>query len=426
MHHSRVVRGVSAAVAAILTTALMTGISAAQQTTLTVLAEANEAAYLPVIAAFEAANPDIDVQYQQIPFEDLNAAVESRIGQGDSSIDVFAADTPRIPAFASRGYLVDVEADRARIEEAVPSRIEIDQVSHGGKIYAFPMQTSTQLLFYNRDLLAKAGIEEPGSSADRRLTWAQLVEMAGQAQSAGARWGFMFQQVDRYYQLQPLFESAGAGSGLTGDDFLRPDLVNEKWVETAEWYGELFESGLAPRGVAANQTDDLFFNGDVAFFVGGPWIIPRFEQAKELNYGVAPVPYFEGGKPVTPTGAWALAINPQAANMAAARRFVEFATLTTAGATLTVKVTPLIPVHKGAFENYAEQIGALTPKVGPAMDIIAYETGTTAVFRPRSVGYVAFETVMTRVFSDIRNGADARTALQEAQDQLTAALARLR
>jgi multiple sugar transport system substrate-binding protein len=47
------------------------------------------------------------------------------------------------------------------------------------------------------------------------------------------------------------------------------------------------------------------------------------------------------------------------------------------------------------------------------------------VSRPRSIGYVAFEEVMNRAFSDIRNGADVRSTLEQAQNQLTSALSRL-
>lgn len=403
------------------------GPALAQQTVVNFLAEAADFVYAPVIEAFEAANPDIDIRYQQVPFEDLNAAIESRVGQGDSSIDVFAADTPRVPAFASRGYLPDEEAYRDRILAAVPNPVDQEQVSWEGRLHAFPMWTSTQLLFYNRDLLEQAGIPEPvPSSPEDRLTWEELLEMAKQAQDGGAEWGFTFQQVDRYYQLQALFESAGAGPGLTGDGLLQPDLTNEGWIRTATWYRDLYEDGIAPRGVSPNQTNDLFINGQVAFFYGGPWTFGRFEEAEGLNYGVTYIPYFEGGTPASATGSWALAINPHAANEEAARRFVEFATLTAEGALKTTESNPLPPVNAEAYEMWREGIAEMTPKVGPAIDIITHELQNTAVGRPRTVGYVAFETVMNRAFSDLRNGADVEETLQSAQDQLTSQLARIR
>lgn len=420
-------RGVPLAALAVAMPLITAGPALSQDTVVNFLAEANEFVYAPVIEAFEAANPDIDVRYQQVPFEDLNAAIESRVGQGDSSIDVFAADTPRIPAFAARGYLPDEEANRERIEAAIPNPVDVEQVSWEGKIHAFPMWTSTQLLFYNRDLLEQAGLPEPSSaSPEDRLTWERLLEMAEAAQEAGAEWGLTFQQVDRYYQLQPLFESAGAGPGLTGEGLLQPDLMNEGWIEIATWYRDLYESGLAPRGVSPNQTNDLFINGQVAFFIGGPWTIGRFEEAENLNYGVTYMPYFEGGTPVTPTGSWALAINPHAANEEAARRFVEFATLTGEGAYKTVEANPLPPVNAEAYEMWRARMEELTPKLGPVVDIITHELQNTAVGRPRTTGYVAFETIMNRAFSDLRNGAEVEPTLQSAQDQLTSTLARIR
>lgn len=406
-------------------TSLLLSAAAGAQTTINFLSAQNDDVFAPVIEAFEAANPEYRVVHQSVPFNDLNTAVESRVGSGDSSIDVYAADTPRVPAFASKGYLVNLDDEAEAIEAAVPNPVEIDLVSHDGSIFAYPMWTSSQLLYFNRELLDAAGIAYPDPAPEDRLTWEQLIADAEAAQAAGATWGFMFQQVDRYYQLQPLFESAGAGSGLTGDDLLEPALTGEKWIETAQWYGDLFESGLAPRGVTPAQTDDLFERGELAYFVGGPWALNRFNQVDGLDYGVAPMPYFEGGEPVTPTGAWALGINPHAANLEGARKFAAFATLTAEGSYLTTVNFALMPTNAEGFERYQGRLAEMTEKVGPVLDIMVYEMANTAVVRPRSVGYVAFETEMNQAFGDIRNGADAAEVLEQTENRLARLLARL-
>ncbi|MFD1200267.1 extracellular solute-binding protein [Brucella gallinifaecis] len=416
-------RGLSAAITVFST--LMAS-SAIAQTTINFIGEAAPAVFAPVIEAYEKANPEIKIEYQQIPFEDLNAAVQSRVGQGDNSIDIYAADTPRIPAFASKGYMLDLEDLRPKIEAAVPNKVAIGEVSYDGKIYAFPMWNSTQLLYFNRDLLKKAGMDELSSAEEDRLTWEEFLEKARALQKSGTKWGWAFQQVDRYYQLQPLFESAGAGSGLTGDAMLTPDLLGDKWIEVAKWYGDQFADGLSPRGVTPNQSYDLFINGETPFMITGPWAIARFNKAENLNYGVAPMPYFKDGKPVTPTGSWSLAINPHAANLEEAKKFLEFATLTGEGSYLTVSQNPLPPVNAEGFKLYSKKMDELTPRIGSAIDIITYETEKTAVSRPRSIGYVAFETILNKAFADIRNGADAEKTLQQAQDQLKSSLGRIR
>jgi multiple sugar transport system substrate-binding protein len=398
---------------------------ASAQTTINFLSAQNNDVFAPVIEAFEAAHPEYRVVHQSVPFNDLNTAVETRVGSGDSSIDVYAADTPRVPAFATKGYLLNLDDEVEAIEAAVPNPIEIDLVSHGGSVYAYPMWTSSQLLYFNRSLLDAAGLVHPDPSPENRLTWEQVVADAEAAQAAGATWGLMFQQVDRYYQLQPLFESSGAGSGLTGDDLLEPALTGEAWVETAEWYGKLFESGLAPRGVTPAQTDDLFQRGELAYFVGGPWALNRFDAVDGLDYGVAPMPFFEGGEQITPTGAWALGINPHAANLEGARKFAAFATLTAEGSYLTTVNFALMPTNAEGFERYQGRLAEMTDKVGPVLDIMVHEMANTAVVRPRSVGYVAFETEMNQAFSDIRNGGDAGEVLQQTESRLARLLARL-
>lgn len=402
------------------------GAAAAQQTVVNFLGVEAETVFAPVIEGFEASNPDIDVRYQQVPFEDMNAAIESRVGQGDTGVDVFQTDTPRVPAYAARGYLVDLEAYRGEIEAAVSSPVAMNDITYDGKVYAFPMWTSTQVLYYNVDLLEKAGIPLPSAAQADRMTWEQVLDLARKAQAAGAKWGLVLSQIDRYYQLQPLFESAGGGPGLTGDGLLTPDIANDAWTRTAQWYADLFEAGVAPRGVASNQTIDLFLNGETAFFVSTPWSYARMLGVEGLRFGVAPHPYFEGGKVVTPTGSWALGLSPQSQNQEAALKFLRYASTTTEGANLTVAATPVVPVNKGAYEEYFKKLVALKDQIGPMADIITYELRDTAVSRPRTIGYVAFETVMSKVLSDLRNGVPVSTVLKDGQDQLASALARVR
>ena len=411
------------ALAWLVSTSLAAG---AHAVTLNFLAAERPEVFQPAIAAFEKANPGTSVTYTQVPFDSLNAQIQARVGSQDPGIDVYAADTPRIPAFASRGFLLDLSPYQAQIK-AVANRTAVGAVSASGKLWAFPMWTSTQLMFFNLDLLTKAGVLPPAAAVSGRLTWDAVLDDARKAQKGGSRWGLTFEQVDRYYQLQPLFESANAGSGLTGDGNLKPDITTPAWNKTAEWYSALFASGLSPRGVSPEQTPDLFANGQVAFFIGGPWNFDKFNAAFNLHYAVAAVPFFAGGRPATPTDSWAIGINPYAAHKDAAVKFAQFLTLDPEGNFLTVSANPLPPTNQKAYDRYLARIAALGHGIGPtAHDIITYEIANTAVQRPRSVGYVAFEDIMNRAFSDIRNGANVPAVLEAGQSQLTSTLARIR
>ena len=65
-----------------------------------------------------------------------------------------------------------------------------------------------------------------------------------------------------------------------------------------------------------------------------------------------------------------------------------------------------------------------SPQGADAAEIMSYETSNTEVNRVSTIGYIEFETILNQAFSDIRNGADAKTALDKASDDLTTAWAK--
>ena len=422
---SRPIRVRRGALASLLVSVAALPAVAQEVTTLNFLTAEQDSTVMPAIEAFEALHPEIDVVHESIPFDAMNAAIESRIGAQDPSIDVFFVDSPRIPSLVSRGYLASQEDRRAEIE-AVASSTAVDVLSSNGELFALPLWTSTQLMYYNKALLDAASIPYPSASPDERLTYEEVVELAKQAQAAGAQFGFLPEQIDRYYQLQPMFESAGAGPGLTGEGNLTPEITSDAWVNAAEFYASLFEDGVAPRGIPVDQMLSVFTSGDLAFYVSGPWALTDLDAAEGLEYGVAPVPYFEGGTPATPTDSWAVAISPYAAHPEEARLFAEYMTLNPEGAVLTGINNPVPPVNAQAYETYIDRIAGMNPEVGENVrTVMTHELANTTVSRPRSVGYVAFEEVMNRAFSDIRNGAEVRSTLEQASQQLESTLARI-
>lgn len=412
--------------AASLAAVMAVSAPAVADTTVNFLITHGDGRWEPVLEAFNEIHPDITVNIQVVPFNDLVTAIEARVGRGDSTIDLFYADAPRIASMASRGLVMNLDDRRDAIVDAVRSDVAVDMMSFEGSIWAYPMWTSSVMLYYNRDHLEAAGIEAPSPAIEDRMTWEEVVTKARASQEAGATWGLLFEQPYRYYMLSPLFISAGGGAGLVGEELLEVDITNDAWIETAEWLGDLFESGLSPRGVGAGQTTDLFARGEVTFFLSGPWSIGAFEAVEGLNYGVVAHPYFEGGQPVTPTGSWSLVVNPAGANVEAAKIFAEFATLNAEGAALSTLRVPNVPLQHEALAGFKERFDDLVPKIGPAMEIMGYELQNTATPRPPSIGFIVFETEMWRAFNDIRNGEPAAEVLADTQQRLVSLLSRVR
>lgn len=383
--------------------------------------------FRPVIRGFEKAHPGLRVAYTAVPPAQLNDVLQLRLSAKDSAIDVYCVDQPRVPALSARGFLTDLTPVSGRAR-AVVTEEQYAISSWDGTLRSLPVWTSTQYLFYNADVLKKAGIKAPSAVPAERWTWERILDAGRRAMDrAGCDYALILEQTDAYYGLQPLVESLGGGSGITGDDMLTPAVTTPGWQQALRWYGKLFAGGLSPRGITSFQLSSLFTSGRVPFFVGGPWNLGAFAALKDLTWGTAPQPYFEGGRPVTPTDSWSWGVNPYSNRQDLGLKFMEYATLTTAGSLATVAASPLIPSHRTAFEQYAANLEkSATPATEGVAAIMRYELAHTAVSRPRSVGYTQFETVLASAFSDIRNGSPAEDRLIKASDELVRTWERLR
>jgi ABC-type glycerol-3-phosphate transport system substrate-binding protein len=371
-----------------------------------------------VVAAFEEAHPTIDVNYQYVPFDDLNSVLDTRITSKSGDPDVFWVDQPRVPALSARGYLEDLTAAfEGRLDGLVPATVESS--SYDGKLWSVPIANSTQVLFYNKDILDAAGITLPGSSGER-VTWQELKELGAQAQaSGGADIGLMVGQPNRYYQLEPIPVSAGGGVGVTGDDMLTPAFTNDGWVDAMTYYGSLFEDGVSPKGITPEQTDATFLAGKTAFFVEGNWMVPKMLDAT-FEWGAALNPVWEGGDPATPTGSWSLGINPFSKNKEAAAIFIDWMAIDGEGGYGEHRVFAELPANTQGLESYLAGPAFTSSEGGKqAAAVIAEETETSAVPRASTVGYIEFEEIIGRAFSDIANGADPAEALAAAETELT-------
>lgn len=391
--------------------------------TIQVLGHQNEeTGILDVIAAFEEAHPTITVEYEGVPFDQLNSILDARIGNKDGNPDVYWADQPRIATLASRGFtesLTEQFGDEIGALDDAP----IESSSFDGDLWALPIANSTQLLYYNKALLDQAGTEYPSAAPEDRMTWEELTGLATTAVDAGSKYGILFGQPDRYYQLQPLAVSLGGSSGATGDDNLTPDITSDAWVDALAWYGDIHAQGLSPKGINGEQSSEEFLAGNVAYFVQGPWLVPDLAD-DDIEWGVAPHPYFEGGDAVTPTGSWSLAMSPFSDDKEAAAIFMKWMSIDDGGGYALNLPAPELPVSAQGKEAYYERDIFSSPAGEDAAAIIDYETQNTAVPRLSTIGYVEFEEILGRAYSDVKNGTDPAKALATASQELETAWAK--
>jgi multiple sugar transport system substrate-binding protein len=367
----------------------------------------------------------IEVNAEDLPFRDLLKKIEISAKAEASDVDVVFVDAPLTPSYAERGLLIPLNEYFSDLKpEQLWASAAVNSAMWKGKIWAPPLNNSSQVLYYNKDLLDKAGIPYPSASLDKRMTWTEVVDNARKiAKPETGLWGLMFDQVSRYYQLQVLPESLGGGPGLSKDGLsVTGQLTNDGWIKGLTFYGDLFNKWkISPKGVSPAETVSMFASGKVAYFVGLDARAVDFDKAG-VKYGFVPHPYFAGGKPATPTNSWHIGVWKHSKHPKEAAQLVRFLTTNPKIAIETLDIDGRLPSHNAALRYIAEQ----QKFTNSVKRLAALEATNTGVVRARTPAYLEFEELVNNAMEDIRNGGDPKSVLSETEARITSALRRYR
>jgi len=376
---------------------------------------------------FEADNPGYELVLEKLPFNDLFSQIQIRMGAKSDSFDVFSVDVPVTYGYGARNWLVPLDDVFTSEEKADWVESSLNAGTYKGKLISAPVSTSTQLLFYNKNLLKAAGIDFP--KTDDRLTYEQVVEMAKKTvkdengDGTPEIYGFTWEQTVRIYQLGQL--PASLGGKMIGDDGFTVDGVinSPEWIKAFTFYQQTFTDNLGPKGDVV-PASDLFKAGKMGFIVAGPWNIPGLANGNPpFEWGVSRTPYFQDGKPATPTGSWHLGVNPNSKNQDAAKFFVHYNSTGKGAEAWWRKGSGDFPAEKSVLKLFATD-PQFDKEPLSFMRTAANEATINPVPRALTPGYLEYEQILQTTFQDIRTGTDVKTALDAAVARINTEMAK--
>ncbi|MFZ2025471.1 MAG: extracellular solute-binding protein [Microgenomates group bacterium] len=130
----------------------------------------NDAIIKPVIAAFEAKNPKIKVQYAKQSQKQYRERLQAAIDRGEGP-DVFRFHNTWVPMLYTQLSTVPETIMTASEFKNTFYPVASGDLIAGETIYGVPLMIDGLGLYYNEDLFAKAGITTPPS------TWEELLTM---------------------------------------------------------------------------------------------------------------------------------------------------------------------------------------------------------------------------------------------------------
>jgi arabinogalactan oligomer/maltooligosaccharide transport system substrate-binding protein len=309
----------------------------------------NEApSYQELAKKFEAANPNIKVNFVNVPFDQAQNKLQTAMG-AKGAPDVFRSEVGWTAAFAKAGFLEPLDGTPAAGDTSTFQPSLIQQAKYDGKLYGVPLVTDTLGLLYNKELFTKAGI------TDAPKTWDELKADAAAVKDKAGVDGFWLKAADGYYAMPFLF---GEGTDTVDAAGKKITVTSPEAVKAVETYKSMFTApGMAKADVTTDayaHMMDAFNSGKVAAIIQGPWEITNIYKgsafADKNNLGIAAVPAGSSGKAGAPTGGHNISVYAGAdkAHKAAAEKFAAFMTSAESQAFIAQKNSTL-PTRSDAF-----------------------------------------------------------------------------
>ena len=277
----------------------MTQVLAEEKTVLTMWciateSDANRPAYEQAIAEFEAAHPDITIQWEAFENQSYKTKIKAAMSDPSTLPDIFFTW-----AGAFLGDFVDAGNVYCLDEAYKPFAADLPEVmlqnaSYGGKHYGVPLTMNIVTLFANMDLLAEAGYEAvPTTYEDLIACCDALVEkgIIPFGCSGGETWC-----VTEY--LEPIIEKT-IGCEALNEIFAGRGTWNDPAIAKAvDIMQEMVTKGyFDPNGIALgnDQVKANFIAGEYAFYQNGSWNCGEVNDG-EGNFQVALFPVIDAEK----------------------------------------------------------------------------------------------------------------------------------
>lgn len=259
-----------------------------------------------LIEEYKKVKPNVTIEYTDLGSTDYMTVLAAELSGSGSEFDVVTIkDVPGYATLVQKNTLepLDSYIQKAGIDLSLFGGIT-DQVTVGGKLYELPFRSDFWVVFYNKDIFDRAGVEYPTND----MTFEEYDELARKVTDTtfGSEvYGAHYHTWRSAVQLFGILD--GKHSILDSDySFFEPYynmVLNQMRDGVAMPYTDVSTEGL--------HYSAAFSNGNIAMLNMGSWFIATLisslekgDYDKELcgNWGIVKYPHAEGVEPGSTLG----------------------------------------------------------------------------------------------------------------------------
>ena len=284
-----------------------------------------KASHEKVAAEFMKTHPNIKVEVWHQPWDDYFTKLKTLWASGDPKQIPDVLFLWPTPSYAATGVLEDltpyIQKSGYDLNDYWPALLE--SATYQGKVYGFPRDIETTVIYYNKAIFDEAGVAYPTND----WTWDDFQAAAKKLAVIEAN-----SRVKRYALAAeggkwPKFVMQNGGSIL--DDMSNPSkctLAEPKAMAGIQFFADLMNNNLAMRDAALSQAGGdaaVFQSGQAAMILQNSSRVSTFNAAG-LKYDVVAAPIPKGGQRANSAGGAAWVMSAKSDNKDAAWTFLQW------------------------------------------------------------------------------------------------------
>ena len=171
------------------------------------------------------------------------------------------------------------------------SETSLESVTFDGSIYAVPLDTHAEIMYFNKDILDQAGValNDKGqlaiASEDDFYTVCDKIKAV--IPEGGSVISLTNNGDDPYRVWWATYFQMG-GTPLVNEDDSEVTMDKDIAVKAAEFVKSLYDKGYVAEGIDDHQ--QFFQSGKAGIYIGGTWGTGALEKTENLNFGAMPYP----------------------------------------------------------------------------------------------------------------------------------------
>jgi multiple sugar transport system substrate-binding protein len=281
----------------------------------------------PVIAGWNNRHPGQKVTLLLLPeaSNDQLAQLVANLQAKSDVYDVIDMDVIWTAEFASSGWIIPLPESKFPLNDFL--KPAVDTAMYQGRLYAVPDYSNADLLYYRKDILAKAGKQPP-------TTWAQLQQLAETVAPKYGLYGYAGTFAP-YEGLTVNFATAvqSAGGSILSADGTKVTVDSAQALKGLEFLVNGFRQGWIPKVALTYEetsAQDAFEAGKFLFLDNWPDVYAALSEPGAANkvygkFGVVALPGPDGMGSSSLGGA-NLAISAYSQHQRTALAFIQYMT----------------------------------------------------------------------------------------------------